>query len=804
VPLAAAAQSTCSSVQALHSESRPVKDAAHLRDPSLLTILAAGFAATVAQILLLRELLVLFYGNEMSTALVLAGWLLWTALGSATSARLARRMVSATGVLPAAGALGVLLTLQALGLPALVLAVRGARHLLGIPLGELAPLGKMLLICLGAPVLSAPVAGALFGWCWAYRRARHCERTGGGPLTIYLGEALGAAAGGIAFYLVLLRFATAWTTTLMVAATLLAIAGLVVWSARAGTGSKMVWIVAVIVVSGMAIVDSREVERGLDARSRRWQWGPSLAAVRDTPFHNMAILENQEQVTIFTNGLWLLTEPDPATAELAVHPVLLQHPEPRRILLLGGGLAGQIEEVLRHPGVERVDYVEQDPELVEFAGGFLDAATLRSLGDPRVRIEPLDAGTFLRRTAGQYDVVSMSVGDPINAQMNRFFTVEHFRRVREHLRPGGIFTFSVAGGGDLVGPSHARLIGALERTLEEVFTAVRVLPGARARFFAAGEESSLVLDGAVLAARITERGLGLVHVRWDTLEDLMSPTRLDYLDAVLEAVGQGPVNRQFAPICYFHGMMLWASQWHPRLVRWIGALAAIRLWRLFLAVGALGVAWALFVWTGKPRYRAAVGASVLVQGAWGMVLQVVLILSFQILAGFAYLQLALIIAFFMAGLAVGALGVAALRRLWGRDAPAVRWLVGLQAVVTVVPLVLVAFVSPPAEGLREGLSLTVVSTLFTATSFLSGVLGGAHFSLAVLAATVAGARLERAGGYLYAVDLAGAAAGALVAGLFVLPLYGVSSTLVLLSLVSLVCLVALLRRPDFDQTPGTG
>ena len=58
------------------------------RDISLPTIIAAGFAATVGQILLLRELLVLFYGNEMSTALVLAGWLLWTALGSALSARL--------------------------------------------------------------------------------------------------------------------------------------------------------------------------------------------------------------------------------------------------------------------------------------------------------------------------------------------------------------------------------------------------------------------------------------------------------------------------------------------------------------------------------------------------------------------------------------------------------------------------------------------------------------------------------------------------------------------------------------------
>jgi len=77
---------------------------------------------------------------------------------------------------------------------------------------------------------------------------------------------------------------------------------------------------------------------------------------------------------------------------------------------------------------------------------------------------------------------------------------------------------------------------------------------------------------------------------------------------------------------------------------------------------------------------------------------------------------------------------------------------------------------------------------------VAGVLGGSHFSLAALASTAAGAQLERAGGCLYAIDLAGAAGGALAAGLFLLPLYGVASTLVLLSLLALVSLVTLLRR----------
>ena len=50
-----------------------------------------GFTAVIAQIVLLRELVVLFYGNEASLGLMLANWLLWTALGSSALGRLARR-----------------------------------------------------------------------------------------------------------------------------------------------------------------------------------------------------------------------------------------------------------------------------------------------------------------------------------------------------------------------------------------------------------------------------------------------------------------------------------------------------------------------------------------------------------------------------------------------------------------------------------------------------------------------------------------------------------------------------------------
>jgi spermidine synthase len=242
--------------------------------------------------------------------------------------------------------------------------------------------------------------------------------------------------------------------------------------------------------------------------------------------------------------------------------------------------------------------------------------------------------------------------------------------------------------------------------------------------------------------------------------------------------------------------MLWAAQWHPGLERILAAAFEAPPLLLAGGIAALGVVVTLFFWTSRPRYRTAIGASVFVQGASGMILQVVLILTFQVLQGFAYLELALIIASFMAGLAAGTVWVAAMSRSWREETRAMSWLLLLQLGLTAFPLLLLLFVSSIGEELRESLSPASAPWFFASLSLTAGTLGGAHFSLAALASAATGARLGQTGGHLYAVDLAGAAGGAFLAGLLLLPLYGVSSTLILLSASSFVCLLALLRRPS--------
>ena len=92
----------------------------------------------------------------------------------------------------------------------------------------------------------------------------------------------------------------------------------------------------------------------LQSVSLAWLWrGFHLVAARIL-YGSLAVVETGASRSLFENGLIVMTVPDPAAAEEAVHFALLEHPDPRRLLLIGGGVNGSVAEALTHPSLERV------------------------------------------------------------------------------------------------------------------------------------------------------------------------------------------------------------------------------------------------------------------------------------------------------------------------------------------------------------------------------------------------------------------------------------------------------------------
>ena len=103
-----------------------------------------GFTAVIAQVVLMRELIVVFYGNEISLGLMLSSWLLWTSAGSVVLGR-----IGAHGP-PPVRRVAVLQVLLALALPLTILAVRSSKLIFRPLPGEVLGPGPMLLVALVA------------------------------------------------------------------------------------------------------------------------------------------------------------------------------------------------------------------------------------------------------------------------------------------------------------------------------------------------------------------------------------------------------------------------------------------------------------------------------------------------------------------------------------------------------------------------------------------------------------------------------------------------------------------------------
>lgn len=105
--------------------------------------------------------------------------------------------------------------------------------------------------------------------------------------------------------------------------------------------------------------------------------------------------------------------------EMISHLPLCIHPDPKRILIIGGGDCGAAKEVCKYPGVESIDMVEIDKMVVEVCQHYLPEVSGR-LADPRVRFIYDDGVNFTQNREDEYDVVIVDSSDPIGPAKSLF------------------------------------------------------------------------------------------------------------------------------------------------------------------------------------------------------------------------------------------------------------------------------------------------------------------------------------------------------------------------------------------------
>jgi spermidine synthase len=145
---------------------------------------------------------------------------------------------------------------------------------------------------------------------------------------------------------------------------------------------------------------------------------------------------------LLLDNLMMLSERDEhAYHEMLAHVPAFAHPQPRNVLIIGAGDGGLVREVLKHESVERVDWVEIDPMVIEVCTRFL-GDIMGEPRDDRVHIHNTDGAAFVRETGVAYDVILVDSTDPIGPAV-ALFGDPFYDACREVLTEQGVFAAQI-------------------------------------------------------------------------------------------------------------------------------------------------------------------------------------------------------------------------------------------------------------------------------------------------------------------------------------------------------------------------
>ncbi|MEI7835142.1 MAG: polyamine aminopropyltransferase [Planctomycetota bacterium] len=125
--------------------------------------------------------------------------------------------------------------------------------------------------------------------------------------------------------------------------------------------------------------------------------------------------------------------------EMMAHVPLLTHPNPKRVLIIGGGDGGVLREVLRHPGVEKAVQVEIDKVVIDVSREFLPTINGGAFDDPRAEVIVDDGAKYMRECEEPFDVVIVDSSDPIGPA-KVLFVQQFYNDVFHALGAQGIMT----------------------------------------------------------------------------------------------------------------------------------------------------------------------------------------------------------------------------------------------------------------------------------------------------------------------------------------------------------------------------
>lgn len=703
----------------------------------ILPVIALGFSALVTQVILLREFLSIFNGNELVIGIILTNWMILTGIGSflgkispkiGHQKRFTFYSLLLLGILP-------LFTVFFLNFLKNIVFDTGS-------------LVSVIQIFYSSFILLIPFC-LLSGFLFTYLSFVFSEKRKANLIShIYSLEALGSILGGLIFSFFLVFFLKTMKILTILLTINLFIAVISSWPFKKRLSKVWILFISVFILSFLYLYD-------FDAFTKKSLYKDQyLIYLKDTPYGNLAITKTGDQLNFYENNILMFSTLNTVSNEEAVHYALVQHSHPKNILLVSGGISGITNEILKYD-VDQIDYVELNPWILKIGKNYTEA-----LDNQKIRIFNKDARIFIRNTTNLYDVAIIALPEPGTAQLNRFYTLEFFKELKEKLTGDAVVSLSLPSTENYISKEAGLVNSIIYNTLKEVFTNVIVIPGERNFYLVSDNELS-----TEIARLIEEKGINNIYVNQYYLDDQLLDERSNYILSNLD--GNTKINKDFKPVAYFRQIAYWLSYF------------SFNYWIFAILVFLVAV-------TVISRLN-PVSLGMFAGGFAASSIEIILIISFQILYGYVYLMTGIIFTVFMAGLALGAFTSTKVFP----DTKIKHYMLlqtGIGIFAVVLPFIIIGFRSADLG------SVPIHLGFFLLTIIISGMVG----MLFSLASKLQPGNISGIAAEIYGTDLIGSAFGALLVSAILIPIIGLIKVAIIVGGVNLICaLITLLRRKQY-------
>jgi len=747
---------------------------------------AIGAASMIIQAVVVREYLVVFYGNELMVGIVLSMWLLSITIGTSLYGAVSRRLKAQRPLFT------VMLGIFAV-LPFAELAViRSARLLLSVPPGTEPSFFPSILFIFLTTLPFGLLIGALFPM------GCHIFSQSSGDLQsvslLYSLESLGALAGGALFSFILV---TAFTPSLIFLAVtvillLLVICYQVTSSMQTGKAGR-IFISAFLCIVAIMLMPAAVTRFELYYRELRWSsmvGSLPLISSCDSPYQNLALTGQEELYSLYGNGQLVFSFPDPYQSRMSAHLIMTGHHHPRKVLVIGACSGGFIRECLTHHP-EHIDYVLMDRAMLTIVSPFLNSYEKEGLYSSKVSIINTDGRIWVRSTQTHYDLVILTVSDPSTAMLNRFYTAEFFNDVLRITSSQGVIVLSLSSSANYVGSETADYQSSVYATLRSVFPYVVISPGDRYLYFASAAPGTVTADFEELSRRLRRHRISEREFSPVFFEEFFNRERMATARSTVERPDVAP-NTDMKPSTYFYNLVRWDRISGSRLAHFFTIVRQIRAPHLFGFLMALLLLRLLILTvcreTEEKRRRFNLCCSVAAFGFSSMALEMVLLFAFQNLFGCLYQMIGVLVASFMAGMSAGAAAARRSHQGFGL-------LMGIQALCALLSLITPFLLTIFPQVLSAEMGGVVGEGIFMFFMACMGLCNGLGFPLACRLYTGKEEEVGSTAALMNALDHGGAASGSALIGTFFVPLIGIQHSCIFIALINIAVLLLWVKLP---------